>query len=957
MARLRFTLSTFLLLVLANAHESTAAAPEIPVGISQFRHRSWTSNEGLPQDSVHAITQTPDGYLWMTTQEGIARFDGVTFRTYDSRNSYSFADFLYTLFADSEGTLWAGGASGIVRFDGRDQWTIFDEKAGWPGSSARFVAEGEGRTLWIGFGSDGGKGARGIGKFQDGKLRLFTIAHGLPHDQVYGVFAEPRTPDVWFGTRGGLVHFRDDRVARIWTRRDGLPSDFVREIQRDSSGRFWIGTDAGLAMIDSGGAVARVWTTKDGLPSDDILAIEIDEGGTVWAGTAEGLARVLANGAVDRADPESEIGSDRILDLFIDHEQNVWVGAHDTGLHRLRLEQFRTIGTAEGLAGASIRGVFQDSKDRIWLGSALGGVTLLDGARVSTISEREGLPGKAVAFGEDRDGNIWIGTSAGLARWTNGVLTRIPHEGFRESPSINEIHPTRDGTIWVGSSEGLSKVVDGVLVATAVKQPNPIRVIDEIDGQLFLAGSDNFGYLRDGRFVPIDAIAHAHDNVMAHLVDRRGVLWLGTWGQGLLRISKGRVFRYTSKHGLYDATAWSIIDDGRGNLLFGGNRGVSQISLAQLDAVAEGRAARVSPLVYDTADGMKKRETNWGSPSAIRARDGSIWFGTTGGAAILRPDAVTNLVKPPVVVESVIVNRVEHRADEPLVLGPGVTDVEFRYTALSFSAPARVRFRYKLEGLSDEWIEAGSRRSAFFTSLEPGRYMFRVIAANPDGLWNESGDAVALDLRARYHETWWFRALMVIGVVLVGYGVARLRRRQRRIEHAVLHDALTGLPNRVLFEERANVALVQAERKGRGIAILFLDLDGFKGVNDSFGHASGDRLLQLVAARLSSCVRDIDTLARIGGDEFVVLIADLGDESDAAAVAGRIIEAMQREFVFDQRRSPLGVSIGIALHPFDGADVSTLLRAADRAMYRAKLSGGNSFQYNAGDSSERVRLR
>lgn len=941
---------------LAASVELRAAAPEIPITITQYSHHAWTSNDGLPQDSINAVTQTPEGYLWMSTQEGLARFDGAGFRTFDSRNAYSFADFLYTLFTDLEGTLWIGGASGIVRFDGRDRWTVFDEKEGWPGSSVRSVAEGIRGTLWVGFGADGVQGARGIGRFRDGKLQLFTTANGLPHNQVYGIVASPRSSDVWFGTRSGLVHFREQRVRKVWTRGDGLPSDYVRTVARDSSGKLWAGTDAGLALIE-GESVSRVLTKKDGLPSDEILNLAIEDDRTVWVGTNSGLARVLSNGSIDRADPDSEIGSDRILSLFIDREDNVWVGTHNSGLHRLRLERFRTIGPSEGLAGASIRGVFQDSRDRIWLGSAVGGVTVLDGRNITKISERDGLPGRAAVFAEDPAGNIWIGTAAGLVRWSNGTLSRIEPEGFSEPPNIAAIYPARDGTIWVGTGEGLARINGDVLSATPVKSPAPIRVIDEVDGELLIAGSDSFGYLRNGRFEPLDEKAHRHDNVMAHLVDRRGVLWLATWGQGLLRVSKNKVFRFTAKHGLYDATAWSIVDDGRGNLLFGGNRGISQIAIAALDAVAEGRAGSVTPVVFDTVDGLKKRETNWGNPAAIRANDGSIWFGTTGGAAILRRDAVLNVVKPPVVIESVVVNRVEHRADERLILGPGITDIEFRYTALSFAAPSRVRFRYKLEGLSDEWIDAGTRRSAFFTSLEPGRYMFRVIAANENGVWNESGDAIAVDLRARFHETWWFRTLIALGIILAGYAVNRLRRRQMRIEHAVLHDSLTGLPNRVLFEQRANVALVQAERKGHAIAILFLDLDGFKSVNDSFGHAAGDKLLQLVAARLGGCVRDIDTLARIGGDEFVVLVADLADETGAAEIAARVIQAMQRDFVFEQRRTALGVSIGIALHPFDGADVSTLLRAADRAMYRAKLAGGNSFQFNAGDASEKVRLR
>jgi diguanylate cyclase (GGDEF)-like protein len=303
-------------------------------------------------------------------------------------------------------------------------------------------------------------------------------------------------------------------------------------------------------------------------------------------------------------------------------------------------------------------------------------------------------------------------------------------------------------------------------------------------------------------------------------------------------------------------------------------------------------------------------------------------------------------VPPPVVVQRFIADDRDYTPGEPLALPAGTRNIEIDYAGLSLASPAKVRYRYRLDGYDEHWVDAGARRAAYYTHVAPGTYRFRVIAANEDGVWNESGASVEFRLKPYFHQTPWFYALVASALVCTGFGVNAARERQRRIRHQAFHDPLTGLPNRIFLDNRAASAIAQARKEGRSAAILFLDLDGFKKINDSLGHAAGDGLLQLVASRFRACLRGADTLARIGGDEFAVLIESLDDRGTAADVATRIIEALREPFYADGHTLSVGISIGIAIHPGNGDDVKTILRAADRAMYAAKMGGGNAFRFH-----------
>ena len=921
--------------------------------ITQYVHDSWTTNDGLPQDSINAIAQTPDGYLWLATQEGLARFDGVTFRVYDSRNTTVFdSDFVHTIHVDRRGTLWVGAASGLLRYDGNDSFTRFGRSHGLDGSAAKYISENATGVLWIGFGSGGTVGGKGLLRFENGRGTRFTKTDGLPNDQVYGT-ATDRAGAVWIGTGQGLVVLRDGRVVTTYTEADGLPSSFVRAVVVDREGTVWAGTTAGLARFD--GNRFTTFTSRDGLASEDIESIFEDRHGVLWIATASGANRIR-NGRIEPANVEG-VRDDRIHGFFEDREGNLWIGAHATGVHRLRAGKFTPIGLPEGLLGQSVHGIFEDDSGKIWMGTAPGGVNVLEGERVTHITRSDGLPANsAKAFAQERSGAMWIGTSSGLVRIVGNDLTVYDTSHGLPHASTGVMHEDSSGTLWVGTTGGLARRVgerfESVpLPASLIEN---IRVIREVaPGRLLVAGGDGVGFIENGRFVAPTSQRLGLPNFTAVHQDEDATLWLTSWGNGLHRLRNGKLYNFTSAHGLFDNTIWSIVDDGRGYFWMGSNRGIFRVSRRQLEDVANGTRAKVSSAVYGTTDGMRKRETNAGSPAALRASDGRLWFATTGGAVIIDPARFpVNRLAPNVVIDRFLADGSDVPLGSPVVLKAGTRSLEVDYAALSLVSPSGVRYRYRLDGFDDGWIDAGARRSAHYTNIDPGEYTFRVIGANEDGVWSRQGAELPFRIERHFHQTWWFYVLIAAAVAAFIFLIQMARNHQLDIRHRVYHDPMTGLPNRMLLSERAEVALRAAERRGRSIAILFLDLDGFKGVNDQYGHAAGDRLLQLVADRLRACIREHDTLARIGGDEFATLVADLEDESRAADVARRMIAAVTSGFHLDDVAIPLGVSIGIAFHPYDGRDIPSILQAADRAMYRAKLAGGNQYHYNAADPAE-----
>jgi signal transduction histidine kinase/ligand-binding sensor domain-containing protein/CheY-like chemotaxis protein len=747
-----------------------------PLPLRHYDRQTWQTADGLPQNSVQHIVQTRDGYLWLGTQEGLVRFDGVRFTIFDKKTTPAFThNNVAALLEARDGALWVGlNGGGVVRLaDG--QTTRWSTSEGLSSNAVISLVETPDGNIWAGtYGS-------GLNRIANGRVvRTYRKRDGLPSDFCYSLAAAP-DGSFWIATSDGVVHVAKDKF-RTLTARQGLADDRVNAVAVDRSGVVWFGTASGLSRYDRGRW--RTFTRASGLSADDVFSLGFGRNDTIWIGTRTGGLSRLQGGRFDSYSAADGLPDDFVTDVLEDREGNVWIGLNSGGFSRLRETPFETLSTRDGLPSDSIRCLYEARDGSVWVGTNGYGIARLYDGRVTVWSTRDGVPNGAITAitGAD-DGTIWMGTRVGVSRLKNGHVTTFTTQDGLPQSDVRALMQDRAGVIWVGTEAGVCRMnADGCAPVAGLR--GVTRALHErADGSIWIAGYGGLTRYRDGRpttFAPADS--RAKDLMHAVFEDQRGVQWIGTSGGGLLRFENGRFTRYTTKEGLFDDTVLRAVPDGHGSLWLTSNRGLSQISIAELDAVAAGGLPTVRPTVYSEADGLPARAFNGGSsPAGIVARDGRLWLPTIKGVVIVNPlRLVKNAVAPPVAIEHVQVDGVAQDVRTAADVAPGSGALEIQYTALSFTAPAKVSFKYRLEGFDADWVDAGNRRTAFYTNIPAGRYTFHVKAANNDAVWNEQGVSYALRLRPHFYQTTWFIGACLVGLLLAAYGSVRLRVRQLR---------------------------------------------------------------------------------------------------------------------------------------------------------------------------------
>jgi signal transduction histidine kinase/ligand-binding sensor domain-containing protein len=815
---LRSTALGLLAIALLAAGEGAALEPG--KRLSQYVLDVWQAEKGLPQDTVQAVLRGRDGYLWLGTQEGLVRFDGVRFTTYDRRSTPELKHNSIIALAEApDGTLWAGTNGGGIlcrRPDGTFSTLGTAEGLGslvvW---SIVFDAAGD---AWIG--SDGS----GVQRVSGGRaVQRIGPREGLPLDQVRVLAFDP-SGALWVGTTGGGVALaRGGRVEKVWGE-DVLGSGLVRSLALDREGGVWVATSGGgLTRLKDG--AARRYRRADGLPSDQVTAVHVDAAGTVWFGTwGSGLGR-LRDGAFETIGTAEGLSNDQIWSLTSDEEGSVWIGTWVGGLNRLRDGKFLTYTTREGLTSDNVRALCPGRDGSVWIATAGGGLNRLKDGRVTAWREADGLPSDHVsALLEDRNGTLWVGTNlGGAARFSRGRFVPLgPAQGLPHH-DVRAFLEDRGGNVWIGTiGGGLTRVgPDGALrVFTTAKDGLPtervIALAEGPRGEIWI-GSSGGGVVRyaEGRFRSFTTRDGLSSNrVIALRVDPDGTAWAGTSGGGLNRIRGDAVASVTTLQGLYDDLVQVILDDGAGSLWMSCNKGVFRVSRDALEAVADGRAASLRSVAFGTSDGMRSASAAGGQqPSGFVAPDGRLWFPTYRGVAVLDPARLPLVGRSPkVAVEEIVVDGRAVDLRPPVVLPPGAERLEVHYTALTLVAPDRLRFRVRLDGLESAPVEVGTRRVAYYTNLPSGSYVFRVSATDAGGEWGGSETVLSFRKRPRAREAWWFWAALLLAATGAAWGVVRWRvasLRAREAELLVLVEQRT----RSLSEEkaRAEAALARAQ--------------------------------------------------------------------------------------------------------------------------------------------------
>ena len=774
--------------------------------LSQFSHEVWLTENGLPQNTVHAVAQTKDGYVWIGTEEGLARFDGIKFTVFDKQNTPELrSNYIRTLLADRLGALWIGTAEGLVRMlDGK--FTLFTTTEGLPSDTIQAVYEDRESNLWVAT-------ATGLGLFKSGGLTTFTTRERLISGSIQALF-EDADGALWIATPYGVGQVKDGKFTN-YTVRDGLASNSVRSIQQDRDGRLWFGSLGGLTSYSRGRFTT--YTTRDGLPNDRIIALHASRDGDLLVGTAGGLCR-FSDGHFTGFNPGDALSTSTILSLLEDLEGNLWVGTESGGINLLKDTKFTTYTVRNGLSNDLVKSVYGDEQGNTWIGTDGGGLNLLKDGKLSVYTTRDGLSSNVVlALFGDRAGNLWAGTPDGLNRFSQGKFTVYTAADGLANNDVKSICADQRGNLWIGTRGGLTRMKDGAFRTFTEVDGLPNDLITTLyadaKGTLWIGTLGGLSRLTNEEFSTLttkDGLAS--DAVISLYGDQDGTLWIGTNGGGLNRLKDGQLKAFTTRDGLLDDVVYRILEDGRNNLWLSCRKGVFHIGKKDLDDFARGAITTIAPVAYGTADGMMTREcSGGGDPAGWRGNDGKLWFPTIKGVAMIDPERIkTNAQPPPVVIEQIRTNDQPIPLRDHLELPPGTTRFDLYYTAPSFVAPERVRFKYKLEGFDKDWIDSGTRRTAYYTNLRPGAYTFRVMASNNDGVWNQTGAAFSLYLKPYFYQTYWFYAVLLLVLALFAWLLFRLRVRGMKAQFAAVLAERTRIAREIhdnLAQEMSGISV------------------------------------------------------------------------------------------------------------------------------------------------------
>jgi len=757
--------------------------------ITQYIHEVWQTQEGLPEVSVGALTFTKDGYLWVGTQGGLARFDGVRFTVFDKGNTPGLkSNYITSLAANADGSLWVGTDSGLSLLkDGR-----FSPCTGEAGfydlSTGALYLDSQG-ALWIG--TAGG----GVGRLRDGQLTRYTRKEGLSGDGITGV---DQTSDgsIWIATTTGLNRLKDGQI-RSYTTREGLPNNMVQSLLAGKGEKVWVGTASGLCEMDNGRC--RVPPGIKGVASA-VRSLYKDALGTLWVGTGGGGLVRLRGSEASAYTSRDGLSDDTVIAMIGDGTGSLWLGTFGGGLNRLKNGMFVNYGEQQGLSRGFANTVYQAHDGSVWIGTSAGLNQLRNGKVVRQYTVRQGLPTNQVdTVVEKPDGVLMVGTAAGLIALRDGRLDKtqpIPEE--LKHDEIRAFLVDREGDLWVGTrGHSLIQVRDGKVVSywegPTISSDSVSGLYQDRQGSLWITTDQGLAELRNGkvrRFTTQDGLAT--NNLCSIFQDSMGTLWLGGCEEGLTRLKDGKFTAYTTRDGLFDEIAFAILEDDQGYLWMSCNRGVYRASKQELNDFAEGRTKAIHCTPYGVADGMASPECDGGfQPSAWKTRDGWLWFTTVKGVAAVNPAHLGAAPLPPnPLVEEVWGDDRLFPPQGPVTVPAGHGKIEFRYTGFNFLAPGDITFRYRLEGFDNDWVEAGTRRTAYYTNIPPGNYRFCVSARNLDGPWSEQESSLRIELRPHFYQRPTFYillALLLAALILMGYRVRirQLNARQRELEMRV----------------------------------------------------------------------------------------------------------------------------------------------------------------------------
>lgn len=776
--------------------------------LTQYSRTLWTQERGLPQDTIRAITQTKDGYLWLGTDEGLARFDGYEFVVFSKSNGDLPDNSITALAAANDGSLWIGTPNGLTQYR-QGKFRTYTVKQGLPDPAITALYSTHDGELWVIAGLY-------LARYHDGTFTTMRPEIDIPVSSARAV-CEDQNHDLWVAGFSRVARRTGGKFVTAIAPEilDGM---VVLSMIGDRQGNIWVSGSTGIIRRSPDGTVQK-FGTKDGLPDQSVRALWADRDGNIWAGTNYGMARLQGVRFVTTGRDSSD-DIDVVRCLFEDREGDLWIGANG-GLSRWRNDIFMVYGKSEGLPSDEPNAVYQDRAGRVWVGFNDFGLTLFSSAPMRHFSVGDGLPDRQILqIREARNGDLLITTRSGVTRMHNGAFqTYHPPDPLARKGIFDALEDER-GALWLATPAGLSvvrgKEFQNVVPGGPLLIDFMVTLSEAQDGAIW-AGTYGKGLWKvkgNERRQYTTADGLSSDQIRSLYHDADGVLWIATFGGGLNAMHDGKFFRYGAKDGLLSDNIGKVFDDGE-SLWLSTTRGICRISKRQLFDFSAHKRTRLEPQNYGVDDGLRSAQCAPAYPTAgggIRTADGRLWFTTGRGLAVLDPDARKPVALPPAAhIMQMTANGEPVDLSRAAQLAPGNERLQIRYTGVHLSAPERVQYFYRLEGLDHDWVPAGARRVINYNSLHHGTYRFVVRAELPDG--PSSMAAYSFEMQPQFWETLWFRLLCGLALCAAAWAIYQLRLRQIRSRFALV------------LEERARLAREIHDTLAQGFVGISSQLD------------------------------------------------------------------------------------------------------------------------------------
>lgn len=941
---------------------SVDAQQQTRLPLRDYFFETWNTRTGLPHNSINSLAQTQDGYLWVGTWEGLARFNGQEFKLFTRSEITDLPDSgVRALTPTSDGGLLIAGARGGISLYQHRQWDTQPPAQ----AMVNHIFKSKNDNLWLALENDG-VFYRSASSTQDIPI--------IQNVSAYRIIEDPKGV-IWAATSDGLYKIVNYKPT-LMTPQQGVPDAPVYTLLITREGRLIIGSERGARILNGG----LFESPHPQLEAEPISSLLEDDHGDLWFGTInKGVFRLSVDG-LEQLDAKNALPANRILSLLQDRENSIWVGTN-AGVFRLREAPFSSWGKKRGLSSDYVRTVLSHSDGSLWIGGSTG-LDRLHNNQISHIKgTKQGSPYSILSLLEQNQGDVWVGTyTSGVLKVVNNEL--VPYLNRDNGLGSNEVRSLlfdSKNRLWIGSAMGLTRVnTDGSLNQFTNEKELPsgfILALSEDNSANIWVGTGNGVVVYDSQtdvFNPVEFPAEfAAQYAFGFYIDDK-YTWMAT-DRGLVRYqhSNAKMTILGRELGLPVDKLFQIVPF-KDSLWLSSNRGIIEVNYKQVNELLDSKSNNRGTLafqLYDEADGMHSAQANGGStPSATAHSDGTIWFATAKGVSTVKLERLKEATKIalPTIVESFSVDGKPTSLPidgETIILPPGVTRLSFQYAGLSFIMPQRLNFQTKLEGFNNEWVNRQHIATAEYTNLPAGKYSFAVRAAYPNTDWQQNHKVVNFEIQSHFWQKTSFKLFMFFLFVVVIYSAYRYRLyRYKQVEkeltsrvvkqtqalqeqasafaYQATHDQLTDLPNRRAFDGWLADNFSDFKACKKSLAIAIMDIDHFKRINDGWSHLIGDQVICEIANILKAHCEGEQEVARWGGEEFTFVFPDT-----SAVQAQEMCEKL-RKCIENKNFSNIaeGLSVTVSFGVSDSGDVDDydrLLSRADQALYKAKNNGRN----------------